>query len=313
MEIIDSHMHIGFDCNNDYYAEKGIEEYLKEIKNTNIKFFIPSVNPKISLFTCKKDCSNECEVLVDSKEKVCPVGCLDRERHRVSIVDGLSGNLIAFCERCQEKIYEGPDPFRKYNLMLMELCKNSNCALPNLVLTISNSTVNQEIKFYEENFKKLYAGYKIHQTTNMRSINSLEYINSNRTILVHADLHTYDSINNVIEFSKRYEGNIVIAHSYILLAPNLIENQNNLYFDICPIDNFRKYKQFIAHNDAYDQNDNIYESALKYLNEDKLLFATDWPYGNVIENVNEIEKSSLDEKQKSKVLSLNLAKAYHLY
>ena len=106
MEIIDSHMHIGFDCNKDYYSKQGIEEYLKKLKNTNIKFFIPSVNPKITLFTCERDCSNECEVLVASKEKVCPVGCLDRDRHRVRIIDGLNGNLIAYCERCQEKIYE---------------------------------------------------------------------------------------------------------------------------------------------------------------------------------------------------------------
>lgn len=231
MKVIDSHMHIGFDCNNDYYAEKGIKEYLNEVKNTNMIFFIPSVNPKISLFTCKNDCSNECEILANSKEKVCPIGCLNRNRHRISIVDGLSGNLIAFCQRCKKKIYEGSDPFRKYNIMLMELCKDSNKALPNLVLTISNSTINQEIKFYEENFKKLYTGYKIHQTTNMRSIDTLNYINSKRTILVHSDLHEYDSINNILNFSERYDGNIVIAHSYLLLNSSLIKKKNNLYFD----------------------------------------------------------------------------------
>lgn len=312
MKIIDSHMHIGFDCNKDYYADKNFEVYLQEIKDSNIEYFIPSVNPKIKMFTCPNDCSNNCQVLIDSEEKVCPVDCLDRDRHRVRIVDGLQGDLIAYCERCKEKVYEGPDPFRKYNLMLIELCRSKNIALPNLILTISNSTINEEIQFYEKNFKNLFLGYKIHQTTNMRSINSLNNINSNRTILVHSDLHEYDSIRNIIAFSERYSGNIVVAHSYLLLDSKLINNNPNLYFDICPIDNFKKYKQVIAHNEELDKRDNVYEGACNYLPIDRLLFASDWPYGNIFKNINEINEAALKKDDKEKILSLNIAKAYHL-
>ena len=312
MDIIDSHMHIGFDCNKYYYEEKDFYAYLKEIKDSKIKYFIPSVNPKITLFICPKDCSNNCKELETKNEKVCPVECLDRDRHRVRIVDGLNGNLIAYCTKCQEKIYEGPDPFRKYNLMLIELCKATNIALPNLVLTISNATINDEVKFYEENFKNLFLGYKIHQTTNMRSIDSIDFINSNRTILVHSDLHQYDSINNILSFNDKYKGNIVVAHSYLIQNYRLIKNKDNLYFDICPTDNFKKYNELIPHNKEFDKCDNMYNASINYLPLDRLLFGTDWPYGNVEKNIKEVEDSVIDEEIKTKILSLNVAKAYHL-
>ena len=56
MEIIDTHMHINSSCNNEYYRNKKINDYLTSIKNNHIDFFMPSINPKANFFTCSKDC-----------------------------------------------------------------------------------------------------------------------------------------------------------------------------------------------------------------------------------------------------------------
>lgn len=311
MEIIDTHMHINLNCNSGYYRNKKIEEYNKTIENTNIAFFIPSINPKTTIFSCDKDCSNECEILSNKKEIVCPVNCNKRNRHRVKIVDGLQGSLIAYCTQCNKIIYEGKDPIRKYNIELIDICKDSN-SMPNLLLTLSNTTINEEILFYEKNYPNLFLGYKIHQTTNMRSINEIIKVDSLRPILIHCDSHEYDSIENAIEFSKRYKGNIILAHSYLLTNSNLISNCNNIYFDICPTDNFKQNKENINHNHNYDLYSNMFKAAINYLPEDKLLFGTDWPYGNVEKNIKEIEKSNIKPKTKQKILSLNAKKAYHI-
>lgn len=312
MNVIDSHMHLNYECNLKHYRDKKINEYIEYANRNNIDFFIPSINPRTIFFTCDKDCSNDCTELDNKEEKVCPVDCKQRNRHRVKVVDGLNGNLIAYCTKCNKIIYEGIDPFREYNIRLIELCQKSNIALPNLVLSLSNSTINSEVRFYEENFKKMFLGYKIHQTCNMRSINDIKSVESNRTILVHCDSHDYDSVENAINFARRYAGNIVLAHSYLLSNIEMINNVDNLFFDVCPTDNFKSNIELIKHNINYDFYDNVYDAAIRYLDENKILFGTDWPYGNVDENYNEINNSKMDDITKEKILCLNARRAYHI-
>lgn len=218
--------------------------------------------------------------------------------------------MIAFCTTCNKIIYEGKDPFREYNILLMELCKKFN-SKPNLLLSMSNSTINEEIKFYEKNFHNMFLGYKLHPTSNFRNINEIKKFDSNRPILIHNDVHNYDSINNSINFALRYSGNVVLAHSYLLMAKEKL-NIKNLYFDICPVDNFKNNINKIKHNQNYNNFKNIYNSALKYIEIDKLLFGTDWPYGDILDNYNEIIKADIEEKDKQKILSLNAKKLYKI-
>lgn len=311
MDVIDAHMHINFECNSIHYGNKKIDDYILE--GEDISFFIPSINPKAIFFTCDKDCSNNCFIHENDNGIVCPVDCLYRDRHRVKVLDGLNGCLIAYCTKCNKVIYEGKDPFRKYNIQLIELCKKINCAIPNLVLSLSNSTINEEIKFYENNFSNYFLGYKLHPTANFRDINEIKGINSCRTILIHNDSHGYDSIDNAIGFARSYDGNVVLAHSYLLCNVNdSIGRIDNLFFDICPVDNFKKSRKLIAHNNNFDECYNMYDAALKFLNENKILFGTDWPYGCIIENIRELYASSADEKVKQRILSLNAKNAYHI-
>jgi len=312
MNVIDTHMHINDECSTKHFRDRKIDEYLDYVEKDEIKFFIPSINPKTIFFTCDMDCSNNCTELDNKKEKVCPVECKKRDRHRVKVVDGLNGSLIAYCTKCNKIIYEGIDPFREYNIRLIELCKIIGNSIPNLVLSLSNSTINNEVIYYEKNFNDLFLGYKLHQTTNMRSINDIKIIESNRPLLIHCDSHEYDSIDNAVNFAKRYDGNVILAHSYLLHNIEIIENVNNIYFDVCPTDNFKINKNLIKHNQNFDIYDNIYEAAINYLDEDKILFGTDWPYGNISENLEEIKTAKIDEKVKKKIMSLNAEKAYKL-
>lgn len=307
MEVIDTHMHINLECNSIYEGNKKIDDY---VNNKAIDFFIPSINPKVNFYTCKLDCNNNCIIHEQSNSIVCPVICENRNRHRVKIYDGLNGNLIAFCTTCNKIIYEGKDPFREYNILLMELCKKFN-SKPNLLLSMSNSTINEEIKFYEKNFHNMFLGYKLHPTSNFRNINEIKKFDSNRPVLIHNDVHNYDSINNSINFALRYSGNVVLAHSYLLMAKEKL-NIKNLYFDICPVDNFKNNINKIKHNQNYNNFKNIYNSALKYIEIDKLLFGTDWPYGDILDNYNEIIKADIEEKDKQKILSLNAKKLYKI-
>ena len=93
MDTIDSHMHINLACNASYYRDKRVDEYLEIMHNKGIDFFIPSINPKITAFACKEDCSNGCEILANSKEILCPVDCNKRDRHRVKVMDSKDGEF----------------------------------------------------------------------------------------------------------------------------------------------------------------------------------------------------------------------------
>ena len=311
MDTIDSHMHINLACNASYYRDKRVDEYLNIMHNKGIDFFIPSINPKIITFTCDEDCSINCDILAASEEIVCPVDCKKRDRHRVKVMDSKDGELIAYCTKCKKIIYEGEDPFHKYNIELIELCKKLK-VLPLLNLSISNSTINREVKFFEENYGDSFIGYKVHPTSCMRSIDDIDHIDSERTILIHTDVHEYDSIENAINFAKRYKGNVVLAHSYLLRDKSLIDGLDNIYFDICPTDNFIKSKDMIEHNKAFDESSDVYQAALQYLPEDRLLFGSDWPYGSVSNNKDILDNSNIDKNVKKKVLGMNARRAYHI-
>lgn len=310
MDTIDTHMHVNLECNSKHYGSGKLDDYF--YNNSRTVFSIPSVNPKIVFYACDLDCINTCKIREVSNDIVCPTDCKDRKRHRIVIVDDVEGRLIAYCTSCKKIIYSGSDPFRKYNIQLMEMCAQTNYAKPNLVLSMSNSTINGEIRFYENNFANMFLGYKLHPTINMRNIKSIDLINSSRPILIHCDSHGYDSIENAIDFAKIYKGNVILAHSYLLCNPIIISKMNNLYFDVCPIDVFKKYKGFIEHNKSFKLFNNVYDAALLYLSEDKLLFGTDWPYGNIFKNIHEVDNAQINDKAKEKILSLNAQKAYKL-
>lgn len=119
--------------------------------------------------------------------------------------------LILKCLKCGKIIYSWEDSLRKYNLESLKQISTFNNLYPMIYLHLSNENICKEIQFYESNFK--IVGYKIHPQTNYRSIDDIEDIPTSLPILVHTGIGKFDHPKNVINFSKRHNGPIILAHA----------------------------------------------------------------------------------------------------
>lgn len=317
--VIDTHCHLNID-NTEFYFHNGhsVSSLIKGMDKNKIDKAIVCLNPKISDFVCPNDCTKNCPIYgVNHNVELCEgKNCRFEDIHTVTVEDSSNSTLILRCQKCGTIIYKGVDPLRNYNLKLLEeISRFQGRLYPMIYLHLSNSTIAQEIAFFESNFK--IAGYKFHPQTNYRSMDEIKNIPTNLPIMIHTGLKTYDHPQNVINFSKRHNGPIILAHACRLDVDSLknIATTKNLYLDVCPSDSLFKARKFaIAPSsvDKINRPDDILLYTLKYVPIDKVLFGTDYPWGSQEIECSIIQSLSLSESEKNKILFENVSKIYSI-
>ena len=67
--IINSHVHVNTDENYFFYKDYGIARLLQEMQENKIEMAFPTLNPKIEIFRCPRDCSMHCSLFLKEKQK----------------------------------------------------------------------------------------------------------------------------------------------------------------------------------------------------------------------------------------------------
>jgi predicted TIM-barrel fold metal-dependent hydrolase len=275
-----------------------IENYLKEMDDAKIEMAVIMINPNIKEIFCKKG-------------------------HKIKCFDSnINGEILIECRNCKKIIYKGENPYRDLNVSLINQCKKYTRRLfPLVYLPVLPKLSQFEYEYYENKHKGEFFGYKFQPSLSNNKISILKNFNSNLPILIHSGRDEISNPINIIEFAKRYNGNIVISHfsKFNQSIFDFANTNQNIYIDSSPasimfkaISNSPEKLFNIEYLADIKRPQELYRNVLTTLDEDKLLFGSDYPVSSIKKEKSILESSNLSKKQINKISHLNIIKAFSL-
>lgn len=315
--IINSHVHLA--TNNDcfFYNDYGMFQFVREMLSNGIHLSLPSLNPKLPVFRCPHDCSFSCPIISGKENNnLNKCNCNFANRHRVCIHEK-KDKIVFSCKTCGKVILESSiDPLRKYNIDLINLTKPIRAFVkPILYLALCRSTLQKEINFFEQNFNGEFVGFKFHPWNDQVNVSDFR-INASKPILIHTGKRCIESAQNAINFAKKNPNvKIVIAHAASLDKNILkeIAKMQNVFIDCCPsVFMFENRFSLFDFPQKLSCPEDIYYFVLNIVPSDKILFGTDSPWGNTVQELAVIRNLKISTSIKEKILHKNAEKLYLL-
>jgi len=230
-----------------------------------------------------------------------------------------SGKRIKIvCSFCNKTIYDGTtDPFREVNIKIIEeSAKHKNRIYPFVYLSLCKNTIQDEIDFFERNYFNQYYGYKIHPSISMQQLDAGDILNTNLPIIIHTKNDNYSNPKKIFEFAKNHKGNVILAHLCDIDIDILssLMNYDNIWVDMSPFLSVCERIRESTHNlyapKTFTTMDNIgiLNELLNIIGEEKIIFGTDAPWGNVEEEVVFAKKILAEDRRYNKVFYENFLK-----
>jgi predicted TIM-barrel fold metal-dependent hydrolase len=245
----------------------------------------------------------------------CPKSFEDVRLHKSAVVDCDEKEYQIKCVCCNTTHYKGEDVFREENVELLKAANKFN--LDTLAfITAPKKSIQNQIDYYE-NYYPGFLGYKIHPTIMMYPAENL-CVKSAKTIVFHSGNDYYSSPHQIIKFAKRYEGNVVIAHFARFDKSSLqtISKMDNVWVDTSPFTYLyslllNKPHRLCCENEHKGINDLLYH-LIDMVGCEKVLFASDSPWGNLSDEVNFIKGLNFNDDELKKILYTNACDAFNI-
>lgn len=293
MGIIDSHCHIACKGN----IKQNLDKLKIEMNQYDINKSIIFIDPFVKEFTCPNESKNDFHY--------CHVSdILDKQR-----------NLSIICDKCNKQIYYGYDPFFLYNQQLFNQV-DDNMFYLFLTLSISNNTMNFMLEQFKELYEDKLRGLKLYTGLSDVTLNNIRKLDSNLPLLIHTGKAYNQDPKNMINFLKNYKGFIILAH-YARFCPeivDLVKHYDNIYIDTSPSAYiFNEYLSGIKKKGLFDYNhinkpEDLYYKALDLFGIDKLIFGSDYPFSNIGDEIQLLNKINLTENEYDKLTNKNIMK-----
>lgn len=289
--LFDAHTHINAGNAEDYTKPEGnftIDSLIASMDKYGVDKAVTMINPYIKEYKCS-ECGTQ----------------------RVLVKDYTKGKQLIVCSIDKTVLYCGPDPTRKYNIKLMEeTAKYKNRIYPFLYLGLANSTINEEVEFFENNYKGQYYGYKLHPRRARCPLNKIKEINSNLPLIVHSGESEFDEPNTILDFAEHYKGKVLIAHACRLDERALyrVAESKNVLVDISPSQLMfegRETDLFPPLNKKIESPTDIYREVINIVGTKKVLFGSDVPFGDQAREILNFRKTLLDENALRRISSIN--------
>lgn len=280
--IIDAHSHVKIDEN----FITNINSSILSMKNSEIDKCVVSIDPFVKELKCDKDFY-----------------------HFVSIND-YNDSLKTHCHQCDKEFVYNEDPFQKYNKILLD--NLNEFFIPFLTLPVVNNFIKDEIKNYQD---YIY-GLKIYTGLSEKTLDELQDFNFDFPLLIHTGMQNNQNPKNMLKFLKKYRGQIILAH-YARFCPevlDIIQHSPNIYIDTSPtIYLFKNYILNFKRGGLFDKRninvpEDIYYKALELYGVDKIIFGTDYPFSDRLEEMNLIKKINLSKNDFEKITYGNIKK-----
>lgn len=292
--MVDSHSHIKINSDVNY-SRQNIKDYLNMLKQNHIDEAIVTIDPFIDDIKCPLNATHYVKTKSSDKEH----------------------NVICKCTTCNKIIYEGKDPYIKYNKFLIQnLSHNRNIHIfP--VLAVTPKSLQYMVDYYTNEYGNYIKGIKGYTGLSAYTLDDIGKLNSTLPLLVHCG--TYDNQNpmNMLKFANNFNNYLILAH---LAGLNLevikkLKSNENVFIDISPAkfiyDTYIKENRNggIFNKEKINTVDDMYELLTENFDINRIVWGSDFPYSNQKEELDTFLNSSVfSNDEKEKVLSKNIRK-----
>lgn len=313
--IINTHIHMATNNQYYFYPHFQLRQLLKDIKLNAVSICLVCLNPKLSLLQCPRDCSSTCPITYFKQNhnlQNCSSSCPYKNKHRIQVrEEGI------FCKTCGNLIWDisKVDPLRAFNIALIEQTKPMRAFLkPILYLSLSNTSIQHEIDFFEQHYAGEFIGYKLHPWTDQRKVSDIR-VHTKLPFLIHTGIRELESPEHAITFAKNHPENaIIIAHAAGLKEEFLkkISSTSNIFLDCCPSSFLASHKKECLWNQNITDAREIYEIALSYVTSKKIIFGTDSPWGDTKKEIATVNSLAISTARKEDIFFRNAMQIYEL-
>lgn len=234
------------------------------------------------------------------------------EGHYSQFINHVDGVAVK-CVDCNEILYVGTDPYRQYNLELIQ--KNAGTKARIFLMPAITVAINDELDYYNDNFKNKYHGIKLYTGTTGISLNEIGRINSNLPLLIHTGIQPNQHPKNMLQFISHYDGNICLAHfcRFYEDALKLVKTSDNLFIDISPANYmFERYIKQKHSGGLFDKSFNSAEEMVYRLIDlvgiDKILWGSDYPFSDCGKEIQIFNRLKLSPEEKKQIMYKNAKK-----
>lgn len=303
--LINTHVHVNTDNRYFFYPQYTLQALLEDVKHNSISMAFPCLNPKLDVYLCPNDCAHFCKARKDHHLELC-TSCKKKERHRTKTNPKVPNMLCIVCTTCKTELYQGKDPLRIYNEQLLEQTMPYRSQIkPLLFLSGIETTIQEEIDYFETHYKGEFVGYKLHPWTHQASCANLR-VHTHMPFLIHTGVRDLESSQNAISFAKNNpQVSTILAHAGQLQPFILkqIASLPNTYIDCCPASFLFAHRTeclSTSLGEIHSPQD-IYYMVLEQVPSNKILFGTDTPWGNIQEEVSIFHSLHLPEHIKKEI------------
>lgn len=288
--MVDTHAHITPTTATAIHHEITLNEYTAAAKAAGISKIYVFLNPFISGFLCPHS-----------------------PKHKVEITSGQRNNeYVIKCVDCGCIVYRGVDLFYSHNISLADECSKSNLDVqPIAFLASPYKQLNERISEYEET--GLFAGYKLHPTICHQSPADIPRLTCNRPIIIHSGVGCYEDPENAIQFARNYPGPVIIAHCarFKRSVLTLVREMDNVWIDTSPfiflwnLYETKPHRLYLKGSQQFSTPKELFYNMLETVGEDKVVFASDEPFGNLKTETEFIKSLALTPTQYRKITHQN--------
>ena len=288
--MIDMHSHITINKNNSENAER-ILAYISEMRRNIISESVVTINPFIE-----------------------DIKCPASPNHYVKIKEGnVVGEVRCKCTVCQKIVYEGVDPFIKYNNYLISTLNVHKNIHVYPVIPVIPKTTKSLIDYYKMHFSNL-AGIKLYTGLSAYHLDEIEQIKCDLPVLVHSGTFPNQDPKNMLKFARYYNGYVQIAHLAALNVEVIrdLKKYENVIIDISPaLYMYNHYvlngnKGGIFNKDRIKSLDDMYELLVDNFGIERIVWGSDVPFSSLKDEIDAFKSSQVfSSHEKEKILTIN--------
>jgi len=284
MIINDVHVHISLE--KTLFNSKTFQDFLKDKNKFNINNCVLFAHPLVKrLYDCLLN-------------------------HTIKVLDNSDG-IEYRCTQCDKVLYSGQDPFHLSNIALINMCNKHKGLFPFLYLTLGK-TIEEEVNYFETNFKNQYYGIKIHPNCCQQKVDKFIF-NTDKPLIIHCGKSEIDCASHALNLAKKAKGNVLLAHLARLHPSTLkeIKFHENVFLDMSPtyylqqIADSNYQKTYESEITKYHNVHDIMMKVIEIVGEDKIIFGSDIPFGNYNDLENLQKTLALDKDLEKKVFETN--------